>query len=99
MLRQAEILAYLAFPREHHSSIRFTNAIERVNAEVDRRATVVGIFPNAAALLRLTTAVLQEQRDEWQGGKRHFSQASLMPLRGDGQTRLANPLTAGLAAS
>ncbi len=99
-MRQAEpeILAYLAFPLEHHSSISSTNAIERVNAEVDRRAKVVGIFPNADALLRLATAVLQEQHDEWQDGKRHFSQASLMQLRGDGQKLLTNPLSAGLAA-
>ena len=61
MLTEADedILAYLSFPREHHSSIRSTNAIERVNAEVDRRAKVVGIFPNSDSLLRLATAVLQ----------------------------------------
>jgi putative transposase len=100
MLREAEedILAYLSFPREHHSSISSTNAIERVNAEVDRRAKVVGIFPNSDSLLRLATAVLQEQHDEWQDGKRHFSQASLALLSGDGQQLLTNPLTAGLAA-
>ncbi len=100
MLRQAEpeILAHLAFPREHHGSISSTNAIERVNAEVDRRAKVVGIFPNSGSLLRLATAVLQEQHDEWQDGKRHFSQVSWMQLRGDGQKLLTNPLSAGLAA-
>ena len=100
MLRQAEaeILSYLAFPREHHSSISSTNAIERVNAEVDRRAKVVGIFPHPASLLRLATAVLQEQHDEWQDGKRHFSQASLAQLSADGQDLLTNPLTAWLVA-
>ena len=58
----------------------------------------VGIFPNSDSLLRLATAVLQEQHDEWQDGKRHFSQASLALLSGDGQQLLTNPLTAGLAA-
>lgn len=100
MLREAEedILAYLSFPREHHSSISSQSAIERVNAEVDRRAKVVGIFPHPASLLRLATAVLQEQHDEWQDGKRHFSQASLAQLSADGQDLLTNPLTAGLVA-
>lgn len=70
---EADVLAYLVFPEEHWRSISSTNAIERVNAEIDRRAKVVGIFPNAASLLRLTTAVLQEQHDEWQDGRRHFS--------------------------
>ena len=68
------------------------------DAEVDRRAKVVGIFPNPAALLRLATAVLQEQHDEWQDGKRHFSKASLAQLSADGQDLLTNPLTAGLVA-
>ena len=100
MLTEADedILAYLSFPREHHSSIRSTNAIERVKAEVDRRAKVVGIFPNSDSLLRLATAVLQEQHDEWQDGKRHFSQSSLALISGDGQQLLTIPLAAGLSA-
>ena len=74
---EADVLAYLAFPSEHWRSISSTNVLERLNAEIDRRAKVVGIFPNAAALLRLTTAVLVEQDDEWQDGRRHFSQQSM----------------------
>jgi len=50
-------------------SIRSTNALERVNAEIDGLAKVVGIFPNSASSLRLSTAVLQEQHDEWQDGR------------------------------
>ena len=95
---EADVLAYLAFPEEHWRSISSTNAIERVNAEIDRRAKVVGIFPNAAALLRLTTAVLQEQHDEWQDGRRHFSQQSMARLNPEAPPLLANPLTEGLAA-
>jgi putative transposase len=99
LLRDAEsdVLAYLAFPREHWSAISSTNAIERVNAEVDRRAKVVGIFPNAASLLRLATAVLQEQHDEWQDGKRAFSQASMQRLM-TGEDVTTNLLTEGIAA-
>jgi len=100
LLRDAEqdILSYLAFPTEHWRSIRSTNALERVNAEIDRRAKVVGIFPNSASLLRLSTAVLQEQHDEWQDGRCHFSQQSMARLDPANQDRLTNPLTAGLAA-
>jgi transposase-like protein len=99
-LRDAEtdVLAHLAFPADHWKSISSTNAIERVNAEIDRRAKVVGIFPNTASLLRLTTAVLQEQHDEWQDGRRHFSQQSMQLLNPDAPPLLTNPLTGGIAA-
>jgi transposase-like protein len=78
-LRAAEndVLAYLEFPVDHWRSISSTNAIERVNAELDRRAKVVGIFPNTASLLGLFIAVLKDQHDEWQDGRRHFSQQSM----------------------
>ena len=100
-LRAAEndVLAYLDFPVDHWRSISSTNAIERVNAELDRRAKVVGIFPNTDSLLRLFTAVLQDQHDEWQDGRRHFSQQSMARvLHPDGPALLTNPLTEGLVA-
>jgi putative transposase len=96
---ETDVLAYLAFPVDHWRSISSTNAIERVNAELDRRAKVVGIFPNTASLVRLFTAVLQDQHDEWQDGRRHFSQQSMARLlHPDGPPLLTNPLTEGLAA-
>lgn len=99
LLRNAEedLLAYLAFPAEHWRSISSTNALERVNAELSRRARVVGIFPNRASLLRLSTAVLQEQHDEWQDGKRAFPDHSMQRLL-HGTTVTTNLLTEGIAA-
>jgi transposase-like protein len=62
---QADVLAYMDFPREHRAKLHSTNPLERLNGEIKRRTEVVGIFPNEAALLRLVGAILLEQNDEW----------------------------------
>ena len=67
-----DVLAYMAFPRQHRTKLHSTNPIERLNKEVKRRADVVWIFPNAASIMRLIGAILLEQNDEWQTSSRYM---------------------------
>lgn len=75
-----DVLAYMSFPQEHWTRIYSTNPLERVNKEVKRRTNVVGIFPDEPSVIRLVGSVLMEISDEWQVGRRYFSQESMNKL-------------------
>ena len=75
-----DVLAYMTFPREHRTKLHSTNPIERLNAEVERRTNVVGIFPNEDAITRLVGAILLEQNDEWAVSRRYMTLESIAPV-------------------
>lgn len=65
---EADALAYLDFPREHHVRLRTNNVQERANEEIKRRTKVVPVFPSVESMERLVGSVLIDVNEEWMAG-------------------------------
>ena len=91
-----ETLTFYRLPRQHHKHLKSTNMLERVNKEIKRRARVVGIFPNDAAVIRLVGAILADMHDEWQSGERRYlSEGSMAQLKPTSDTDTTAAIDSG----
>lgn len=77
------------FPKAHRLQIHSTNPLERLNAEVKRRTSVVGIFPKERAIIRLVGAMMIEQIDEWPLQRRYMQLKGLQSLCENQSARLS----------
>lgn len=60
-----EGFAVFGLPEAHRVRMRTTNGLERLNKELKRRTRVATLFPNPDSCLRLVSALLAEQDEEW----------------------------------
>ena len=60
-----EGFAVFGLPDAHRVRMRTTNGLERPNKELKRRTRVAKLFPNPDSCLRLVSALLAEQDEEW----------------------------------
>jgi len=56
-------------PEAHRKKLRTSNLAERQNQELKRRTRVIEIFPNMDSLLRIASAILKEQSENWEAGR------------------------------
>lgn len=73
---EADALAYLDFPYEHHVRLRTDNVQARANRELKRRSRVVQVFPSGKSLIRMMGAVFAEMDEDW-AGRRWFNDDSI----------------------
>ena len=64
-----EGFASFSLPEAHRVRMRTTNGLERLNKEIKRRTRVARLFPNPESCLRLVSAPLCEQDEDWQSAK------------------------------
>jgi transposase-like protein len=64
-----EGFAVHGLPAAHRIRMRTTNGLERLNKELKRRTRVATLFPNPESCLRLVSAMLAEQDEEWMTAK------------------------------
>ena len=70
-------LAFYAFPMLDARKISSSNMIERLNREIRRRTSVVGIFPNESSYVRLVTTYLMECAEDWSVSRAYISHESI----------------------
>lgn len=87
---EADALAYLDFPYEHHRRLRTNNVQERANRELKRRSRVVQVFPSRKSLIRMLGAVFSEMDEDW-STRRWFTESSIALGIDNAGTRASSP--------
>ena len=72
-----DFVQFYAFEELDGRKISSTNTLERLNREIRRRSSVVGIFPPTDSYIRLITSYLLEYSDDWQTERCYMNAGSI----------------------
>lgn len=67
-----EGLTVFSLPVHKRKKLRTTNLAEYQNKELKRRTRLISVFPNKESLLRIASALLMEQDEEWQAAEKAY---------------------------
>ena len=81
-------LQFYSFDRIDPRKVSSTNMLERLNREIRRRTSVVGIFPSIDSYIRLVTTYLIEYGEDWSTG-RCYIKSEVIQLTRDDRLRAA----------
>ena len=82
-------LQFYAFQRIDHRKISSTNILERLNREIRRRTSVVGVFPSMDSYVRLVTTYLIEYSEEWSTGRCYIRSEIIQLIKEDREKNVA----------
>lgn len=72
----------MELPAQMRRCTRASNHLERLNREVRRRSRVVGVFPNAASIVRLMGSLPIEGNGRWAARRREYYGPAVRELEG-----------------
>jgi transposase-like protein len=76
-------LQFYCFEQIDSRKISSTNMLERLNREIRRRTSVVGIFPNMDSYIRLVTTYLIEYSEDWSTGRSYICQETIEHIKAE----------------
>lgn len=82
-------LQFYTFDRIDHRKISSTNILERLNREIRRRTSVVGVFPSMDSYVRLVTTYLIEYSEEWSTGRCYIRSEIIQLTKEDREKNVA----------
>ena len=73
-------LTFYGYPEFDSRKVASSSMIERLNREIRRRTSVIGIFPNEASYVRLVTAYLIEYSEDWTTSRSYIRESAISKM-------------------